>query len=141
MAAGTWAFVNSTRTKILDGTLASGGSFKIALYTSSASVSASSTLYSGLSGEVGTTNTGYTTGGIAITPVLSGTTSVTFKGNNPQWTAGSAGLSAQVAVLYQSTNSQILAYVLLDSGGATVTATSGNTLTIDITTNPVFTLA
>lgn len=140
MAAGTWTFTNTTRTKILDGTFASGSSFKMALFTSSSNLSVSSTTFSGCTNEVGTTNTGYTAGGIAVTPVLSGTTSVTWKTNNPQWTAGSANLTAKWAAIYKVAG-DVVAFVTLDSGGADVTATSGNTLTIDCTTNPVFTLA
>ncbi len=142
MAAGTWVPVNSTRTKILDGTLATSGTFKLALFTSSATIDATSTLYSGLSNEVGTTNTGYTTGGVSVTPALSGTTSVTWKGSaDGVWTAGSADLTFKTAVLYETGSSQIFAYVLGDSGGADVTTTSGNDLTIDLTTNAVCTLA
>ena len=140
MAAGTWTFTATTRTKILDGTFASGGSFKMALFTSSSNLTTSSTTFAGVTNEVGTTNTGYTAGGIAVTPVLSGTTSVTWKTNNPQWTAGSANLTAKWAAIYK-VGGDVVAFVTLDSGGADVTATSGNTLTIDDTTNPVFTLA
>jgi len=140
MAAGTWTFTNTTRTKILDGTFASGGSFKLALFLSTSNLSTSSTTYAGLTNEVGTSNTGYTTGGVAVTPTLSGTTSVTWKTNNPSWTAGSSGLTAKWAAIYK-VSGDVVAFVTLDSGGADVTATSGNTLTIDNTTNPVFTLA
>ncbi|OYN81787.1 hypothetical protein [Mycolicibacterium sphagni] len=140
MAAGQWVFTNNTRTKILDGTFASGGSYKMCLLTSSSNISASSTSYASLTGEVGTTNTGYATGGISVIPVLSGTTSVTWKTNNPQWTAGSAGLTAKFGAIYK-VGGDVVCYVPLDSGGADVTTTSGNTLTVDCTTNPVFTLA
>jgi hypothetical protein len=142
MAAGTWTPINQTRTKILDGTLKTGATWKVALFTATSSVTATSTLYSGLTGEVGTTNTGYTTGGVAITPLLAGTTAVTWSfTTNPSWLAGTANLAAQLAALYDTVSSFIWGYVWLDSGGATVTTTSGNTLTIDSHTGPVFTLA
>lgn len=143
MAAGNWTFTNGARSKILDGTLKTGATWKVALFTTAAA-SATSTVYSGLSNEVGTTNTGYSTGGASVTPSLSGTTSVTWSfGTDPTWTAGSANLAAQQAVLYDTVSGYILAFVLLDSGGATVTTTSGQVLTIDSdgTPGPVFTFA
>jgi hypothetical protein len=142
MAAGTWTPVNSTRTKLLDGTLKSGGTWKVALFLSTAGISATSTLYSGLSNEVGTSNTGYSTGGASVTPALAGTTSVTWKGSgNATWTAGTSNLTAKWALIYETVSSQILGFVTLDGSGVDVTTTSGNVLTLDLTTNPVFTLA
>jgi hypothetical protein len=143
MAAGPWLFTNTTRTKILNGQFViSSGSYKVALVTSASNISAASTTWAGVTGEVGTTNTGYATGGIAVSPlVLAGTTSVTTKfGTNPVWTAGTANLVAHWAVLYE-VGGDVVAYCLLDSGGADVTTTSGNTLTIDSITNPLLTLA
>jgi hypothetical protein len=143
MAAGTWTLTNTGRTKLINGQFdIDSDTYKCALFASGHNVSASSTTYAGLTGEVGTTNTGYATGGITVSPlVLAGTTSVTAKfGTNPVWTAGSANLAAQTAVVYES-GGDVLAFANLDSGAATVTATSGNTLTVDGITNPLFTLA
>ena len=75
----TSAVCNSFKTEILTGThnFTNGGhTFKIALFTSSASLSKSTTAYS-TSNEVSGTN--YSAGGIAltnVTPVLSGDTAV-----------------------------------------------------------------
>jgi hypothetical protein len=143
MAAGQWAVTNSARTKILNGQFdVDSDSFKCALFLSTSNLSAASTTFAGVTNEVGVTNTGYTAGGIAVSPLaLAGTTSVTVKfGTNPQWTAGTANLTAKWAALYE-VGGDVIAFVTLDSGGADVTATSGNTLTIDGTTNPIFTLA
>jgi hypothetical protein len=137
---GTWAFTNTTRTKIFDGTFASGSSFKMCLLTNASNIGAASTTYAGLTGEVSTTNTGYATGGLAVTVTLAGTTSVTWKTNNPQWTAGTANLTAKYGAIYKVA-SDVVTYVTLDSGGADVTTTSGNTLTVDCQTNAVMTLA
>lgn len=145
MAAGTWTLVNGARTDILNGNMLSSGSFKVALYLNTSNLTTASTTYAGVTNEVGTSNTGYTTGGIAITPALSGTTSVTWSfTTNPQWTAGSSNLTAKWAAIYKTTSTaNIFLFCTLDSGGADVTATNGNTLTIDSdgTPNPVFTLA
>lgn len=142
MAAGAWTLTNTTRTKILNGQFVSSDSYKIALFLNTSNLSTSSTTFAGVTNEVGVTNTGYTAGGIAVSPlVLAGTTSVTAKlTTNPVWTAGSAGLTAKFACLYEVAG-DVLAFCTLDSGGADVTATSGNTLTVDSITNPVYTLA
>lgn len=72
----TQASCNSFKAELLQAihnfTASTGDTFKIALYTSSATLDATTTVYSS-SGEVAGTN--YTTGGIAlvsITPVLNG---------------------------------------------------------------------
>jgi hypothetical protein len=143
-APGAWTLTNSTRTDILNGAApfnSGSGTFKVALFTSSVTLSASTTTYAGLSGEVGTTNTGYTTGGIGVTFAEAGTTNVTLKfSTNPVWTAGTANLTARYAVLYKISG-DVIAYALLDATPADVTVTSGNTLTIDGITNAVLTLA
>lgn len=145
MASGPWLFTNTTRTKILDGTFASGGSWKVALFLSTSNLSASSTTYAGLTNEHANAN-GYTTGGVAITALLAGTTSVTWSFHptpgNPIWTATGGNIVAKWGVLYE-VSGDVFAYYLLDSGGANVTATAGNTLTVDSdgTPGPVLTLA
>lgn len=143
MAAGTWTFTNTTRTKILDGTFASGSSFKMALFVSTSNLTTASTTFAGVTNEVGTTNTGYTAGGVTTAITLTGTTSVTWSFTaNPTWTAGSANLTAKWALDCDTTASLAVAFVTLDSGGADVTTTSGQVLTIaDATGNPVFTFA
>lgn len=143
MAAGTWTVTNTTRTNILNGTFdLDSDTFKVALATSSSNIGAASTTYAALTGEVANAN-GYTTGGIGVTLVLAGTTSVTASfSSNPVWTASGGSITARFAVLYE-VSGNIVAYVLLDSTPADVVATSGNTLTIDSdgTPSPVLTLA
>jgi hypothetical protein len=116
--------------------------FKVALFLSTSNISASSTTYAGVTNEVASAN-GYTTGGITTALTLAGTTSVTVSfTTNPVWTASGGSITARFAVLYES-GGDVVCYCLLDSTPADVTATSGNTLTIDSdgTPNPVFTLA
>lgn len=143
--AGTWTLFNDSRTLLLQGSLKTGDTFKVMLFTNASNVTTSSTTCTtGLTNEVGTSNTGYTTGGVTITPSLSGTTSVTWSfGSNPTWTAGSSNLTAKWAVVCDTTSTYGLAFVTLDSGGADVTTTSGQTLTIDSdgSPGPVFTFA
>ncbi len=142
MAAGAWTFTNAGRTNILDAVFdVDSDTYKMALFLSTSNLAAGSTTYAGLTNEVGTTNTGYTTGGASIALTKSGTTTVTVVMTTaPVWTAGSANLTAKWAVIYE-VGGNVLCYATLDSGGADVTATSGNTLTVGSNGGTVFTLA
>jgi hypothetical protein len=93
---------------------ASGGNtFKLALFTSAASLGASTTVYSTTAEVVGT---GYTAGGITLSkidPAVSGTTGfIDF--SNISWT--SATFTARGALVYNSTNGN-KAVAVLDFGG------------------------
>lgn len=141
MAAGAWTATNTTRSKILTGQFAVGDTYKMALYLSTSNLAVGSTTYAGVTNEEGTTNTGYTTGGIAVALTQSGTTTVTVAMTTaPVWTAGSANLTAKWAAIYE-VGGDVLCFATLDSGGADVTATSGNTLTVGSNGGTVFTLA
>lgn len=142
MAAGAWTFTNSVRSNLLDALSdVDSDTYKMALFLSTSNLAASSNTYAALTNEVGTTNTGYTTGGIALAMTKSGTTTVTVVMTTaPVWTAGSANLTAKWAVIYE-VSGNILCYATLDSGGADVTATNGNTLTVGSNGGTIFTLA
>lgn len=141
MAAGAWTATNNTRTYIVNGTIVSGDTFKMGLVTSASNIGAASTTWAGVTGEVGTTNTGYSTGGISVAITISGTTTVTAVITTaPVWTAGSANLTAKTAVIYE-VGGNVLCYANLDSGGADVTATSGNTMTVGTNGGTVYTVA
>jgi hypothetical protein len=142
MAAGAWTFTNNGRTHLLDAlTDVDSDSFKMALFTSASDLALTEDTYAGVTGEVGVTNTGYSTGGIAVALTKSGTTTVTVVMTTaPIWTAGTANLTAKFAAIYE-VGGNILCYCTLDSGGADVTATNGNTLTVGSNGGTVFTLA
>jgi hypothetical protein len=141
MAAGAWSFTNGARSDILGGVVNIGAdSYKMCLLTSASNMAATSTTYAALTGEVGTTNTGYTTGGVSVTLSKSGTASVPVVQAAASWTAGTANLTAKWAAIYE-VGGNILCYALLDSGGADVTATSGNPFTVGGTSATVLTLA
>ena len=142
MAAGAWTFTNSTRTNILDALHdIDTDTHKMGLVTSAGNIGASTTTWAGVTGEVGTSNTGYSTGGASVTMTKSGTTTVTVvQTAGVQWTAGTANLTAKWAVIYE-VSGNVICYATLDSGGADVTATNGNTLTVGGTSATVFTLA
>lgn len=103
--------------------LASGGhTFKIALFTSSATLDDTTTAYSATN-EVSHAN--YTAGGFTLTnvnPSTSGTTVMVTFSTNPSWT--SVTISPSQALIYNSSASN-KAVAVLDFGG-TITVTAGN---------------
>ncbi len=141
MAAGAWTFTNTGRTKLLNGQFdIDTDTWKCALFLSTCNIGAASTTYAGLTNEHANAN-GYTTGGIAITLTLAGTTTVTVDISvDPVWTASGGSIVARFAVIYE-VGGDVLCYCLLDSTPADVTATTGNTLTVAANASGVFTLA
>lgn len=141
MAAGAWTFPNTARTDLLNGTFdIDTDSWKCALFLSTSNIGSGSTTYAGLTNEHANAN-GYTTGGIAITLTLSGTTTVTVDiSTDPVWTASGGSIVARFAVIYEVAG-RVLCYCLLDSTPADVTVTTGNTLTVATNVSGVLTLA
>lgn len=141
MAAGAWTFTNEGRTKLLDGTLRIGvDTFNMALFLSTSNIGAGSTTYAGLTNEHANAN-GYTTGGIEVTLTTAGTTTVTVDvTTDPVWTADGGSIVARFAVIYE-VGGNVLCFCLLDNTPADVTVTDGNTLTVAIHNDGVFTLA
>lgn len=141
MAAGNWTLPNSSRTDMINGTFdIDSDTFKMALLTSASNIGSGSTTYAGLTGEVSQAN-GYTTGGIAVTLTLSGTTTVTVAIQTaPVWTASGGSIVARYGCIYE-VGGRVLCYALLDSTPADVTTTTGNTLTVGSNGGTVFTLA
>jgi len=140
MAAGSWTLTNEGRTELSKGTFLDADTYRVALFTSSSNIGASSTTYAGLTNEHANAN-GYTTGGNSVTLSRSGTTTVTFDTTDPAvWTASGGSIVARYAVLYE-VGGRVLAYCLLDSTPADVTVTAGNTLTVTINASGIFTLS
>ncbi|MEW6223189.1 MAG: hypothetical protein AB1627_01030 [Chloroflexota bacterium] len=141
MAAGTWTLPNGARTKLLDGTFdIDTDSWKMALLLSTSNIGPASTTHAGVTNEHANAN-GYTTGGIAITLTLSGTTTVTVDiQTDPVWTAAGGSITARFGEIYEVAGN-VLCYCLLDSTPADVTATAGNTLTVAANASGVLTLA
>ena len=141
---------------IADGTIdlddAAAGAFKCALLTSSYSAfNATHDVFSDVSAyEHGTTNTGYTAGGVALTGVTWAQTSGTakFNADDPQWTAGSATIVARWGVVYYTNGGNgitnpIVCFIDFDDTPGTKTANNGETLKItwDNVNNALFSLA
>src|ERR1041384_4845106 len=140
MAAGTGAFPDGARPKLHSGTFdIDTDSWKCALFLSTSNIGAASTTYAGVTNEHANAN-GYTTGGIAVTLTLAGTTTVTVDiSTDPVWTASGGSITARFAVIYEVAGN-VLCYALLDSTPADVTATDGNTLTAAANAPGVLTL-
>jgi len=142
MAAGAWTFTDGGRTRLLNGTFdLDTDTFLVALFLSTSNIGAASTTYAGVTNEHANAN-GYTTGGISYGAlVLSGTTTVKVDDAlDAVWTATGGSIVARFAVIYES-GGDVLCYCLLDSAPADVTATDGNTLTVALHANGIFTLA
>lgn len=122
----TTAICNSYKQEILGGVHASADTYKIALYTSSATLGASTTAYSATN-EV--TGAGYDTGGKTLTGFVSGLSSgtayITF--DDPSWT--NSTITARGCLIYNSSKSN-KAVACFDFG-SDVISVSG-TFTIDL---------
>ena len=139
MAAGAWTFTNVGRTDLLNGTYdLDTDTFKMALFLSTSDLGAASTTYPATN-EHAAAN-GYSTGGVAVTLSLSGTTTVTVDSTDASWSASGGSIIARFAAIYEVAG-RILCYCLLDSTPADVTVTTGNVLTVQINASGVFTLA
>ena len=121
----TSAICTSFKQELLVGThnftASSGNTFKLALYTSSATLGAGTTAYSATN-EVSGTN--YTAGGNAltnVTPTTAGTTAIV---DFADLTFGTATVTARGCLIYNDTNSD-KAVAAIDFGGDK-TSTAGN---------------
>ena len=119
----TQAMCTSFKVDLLDGEHDFGAdTFKIALYTSSATLDATTTAYSATNE---TSGTGYSAGGntltVSTTPTSSGTTAyISF--SNTTWST--ASITARGALIYNSTNAD-KAVAVLDFG-SDKTSTAGD---------------
>jgi hypothetical protein len=100
-------------------TATSGNTFKLALYTSSASLGASTTAYS-TSNEV--SGTGYTAAGAALTSVTPTTSGTTAFCDFSDLTFSSSTITANGALIYNDTQSDKAVCTLAFGGDKTSTA-------------------
>jgi VCBS repeat-containing protein len=119
------ALCTSFKVELMTGThnftTSSGNTFKLALYTSTATLGATTTAYSATN-EV--TGTGYTAGGgtlTNVTPTSSGTTAFT---DFADLTFSTVTITANGCLIYNSTNANRAVAVL--AFGSDKTATAGN---------------
>ena len=117
----TQALCTSYKKELLDGVHEAADVYKIALYTSAATLDAGTTAYSATNEVVGT---GYTAGGVTLAGFVtaqSGTTAWVDWTTDPQWTA--ATITARGALIYNSSQSN-KAVAVLDFG-SDKTSTNG----------------
>jgi len=125
------AICNSFKQEILVGThnftASSGNSFKLALYTSSASLGAGTTAYSSSNEISNTSGSAYTAGGkviVSVTPALDGSTAVC---DFADISFTSASFTANGCLIYNDTQSDKACAVVAFGGDKTV---SSGTFTI-----------
>ena len=122
----TTAVCNSYKKEILDGVHAAADTYKLALFTDSATLSATTTAYATTNEAVGA---GYTAGGVSLSGFTSGLADgvayVTF--SDATW--ANATITARGCLIYNSSKSN-KAVAAFDFGG-NITSTSG-TFTVDL---------
>ena len=117
----TQAIPTSFKAEILQGIHDSADTYKMALYTSVATLGASTTAYSATNEVVGT---GYTIGGTTLSGfnvTTSGTTAILDFTTDPFWE--NASITARGALIYNSSKSNKAVYVL--DFGSDITSTNG----------------
>lgn len=117
------AVCTSWKSEVMQGlhnfTTSTGNAFKVALYTSSATLGATTTAYSATNEISGT---GYSAGGLAltnVTPTTSGTTAFTDFAD-AVWS--SATFTANGCLVYNTTNSNRAVFVIAFGGDVSVTS-------------------
>ena len=122
----TSAICTSFKQEILVGThnftATSGNTFKIALYTSSASLGAGTTAYSTSNEITNSSGTAYTAGGATLTSVTPTTSGTTALCDFSDVSFSSASFTANGALIYNDTQSDKAVAVIAFGGDKTVTS-------------------
>ena len=122
----TSAICTSFKQEILVGThnftATTGNTFKIALYTSSATLGASTTAYSTSNEITNSSGTAYTAGGATLTSVTPTTDSTTAVCDFADVSFSSASFTANGALIYNDTQSDKAVAVIAFGGDKTVTS-------------------
>lgn len=148
MAADAWKVYESFKEYMADGTIdLDTHAFKMQLHTSTYAPNlGTQSVKADLTNEVANA-VGYTTGGVTLTNVTWTRAGgiVTFDCDNAVWTATGGSITARYAVVIDDTPTApadpLVCYSLLDNAPADVTATDGNTFTVAIHANGIFTLS
>lgn len=148
-AAGKWKWYESAKLAWANGDIDfNSHSFKINLYLSTSNANtltaATITQLSDITNQVATAF-GYTQNSkaVTITTANSSGTITVDETTNPVWTASGGSITARFAVIYDDTHASDMpiCVCLLDTAPADVTATDGNTFTININASGLFTLS
>jgi O-glycosyl hydrolase len=122
----TTTLCNSYKQEVLEGVHSSSDTYKLALYTDAASLSAATTAYSATNEVEGT---GYTAGGVTLTGFTSGLSSGTAYVTFSDPAIANATITARGCLVYNSSKSN-KAVACYDFGG-NITSTNG-TFTVDL---------
>ncbi len=146
-AAEGFEFYETARERLMDGSYdADDDTFDLALFLSTSdadTLTVGNDVLADLTNQHANAN-GYTTGGNTLstsTWIISGET-VTFDAVDTVFTASGGSIVARFGVVYNSTfvTDGLICKTILDSAPADVTATTGNTLTIQFNSSGIFTL-
>ena len=147
-AAGKWKIYDQFRLWASDGTFdLDANTIKCALFLSTSdcdTLTSANALLADLTNQHANAN-GYTTGGVTVAATWTNAAGTsTFDVADAVWTASGGSIVARFAVLYASGTlnghvDPLIAVCLLDTAPADVTATTGNTLTVQINASGVFT--
>ena len=148
MAASAWLIHNKFKEYMGDGTVdMDGDAFKINLYLSTSNIATLSIDALSTATNQHATANGYTQDTKAIvTPTwVEAAGTVTFNCDDVVWTANTGSIVARFAAIYDDTVAApvidpIVCHTLLDTTPADVTATAGNTFTVAMHADGVFTL-
>ncbi len=148
MASGRWKMYESAKLAWANGDIDfDTHSFKINLYSSASNANtltaATIDQLTDITNQLSTAN-GYTQNNKAVTITTSNSSgTITIdETTNPSWTASGGPITARFAVIYDDThvNDMPCFVCLLDTTPADVTATDGNTLTININASGLVTI-
>lgn len=148
MAASIYIY-DSFKEYMADGLIdMDGDTFKVALVSSTYTPAPTHTKWADVSTYEATAANGYSAGGLTMgnTEWTRTTGTVKFDATDSVWTASGGSITARYAVIYDDTvaataTDALVAYVLLDTSPANVTATTGNTLTLQWNSSGIFTLS
>jgi hypothetical protein len=146
MPAGKWKVFDQAKLDIANADIdLDNHSFKIALFSSASNCNDLTQLtLAGLTNQLATAF-GYTQNSKAVTITTSkvGGTVTVDETTNPQWTATGGSITARYAVIYDDTHpsKRPLCVSVLDTTPADVTATDGNTFTINQNASGLFSIA
>ncbi len=146
MTADAWVLHDKIKEYIGDGTVdLDGDTFHLALYLSTSNIATTTVDAKSTATNEHANANGYTTGGSALASVTwtesSGT--VTFDSADEVFTASGGSIIARFAAVFDQTVSSpvvdpIVCHSLMDNAPADVTATDGNTLTIQMNASGIF---
>ena len=151
MAAGKWQLYNTAKLNIGGAVdLTAADHFRVALVASTYTPDLTNSTWNDVTADELATANGYTQGGFGIAQTWTNAAGVeTFDSDNPTWTASNGDIAARYAVLVHDANGdgtlattdKLIAYCLLDTTPADVTATDGNAFVIQIASTGYFTLS